>query len=59
MTVAELVGLGWGKPGLSLPWVGRYKREPFGSPCPGQCLSASPADQWSFGRRNQAGPVNT
>lgn len=27
MTVAELVGLGWGKPGLSLPWVGRYKRE--------------------------------
>jgi len=21
MTVAELVDLGWGKPGLSLPWV--------------------------------------
>lgn len=27
MTVAELVGLGWGKPGLSLPWVDRHKRE--------------------------------
>ncbi len=26
MTVAELVGLGWGKPGPSLPWVGRRDR---------------------------------
>lgn len=26
MTVAELVDLGWGKPGLSLPWVGRRER---------------------------------
>lgn len=26
MTVAELVGLGWGKPGLSVPWVDRRKR---------------------------------
>lgn len=26
MTVAELVGLGWEKPGLSLPWLGRRER---------------------------------
>ncbi len=26
MTVAELVGLGWGRPGPSLPWVGRRDR---------------------------------
>lgn len=26
MTVAELVGLGWGKPGPSFPWVGRRER---------------------------------
>lgn len=26
MTVAELVGLGWGKPGPSLPWVGGRER---------------------------------
>lgn len=26
MTVAELVGLGWGKPGPSLPWAGRRER---------------------------------
>ena len=27
MSVAELVGLGWGKPGLSLPWVDRHQRQ--------------------------------
>jgi len=27
MTVAELVALGWGKPGLSLPWAGRRDRQ--------------------------------
>lgn len=27
MTVAELVGLGWGKPGPSLPWMGRRERQ--------------------------------
>jgi len=27
MTVAELVGLGWGKPGPNLPWVGHRDRQ--------------------------------
>jgi zinc transport system ATP-binding protein len=27
MTVAEVVDLGWGKPGLSLPWQGQHQRQ--------------------------------